>query len=163
MLRAELSALPLLIPTWLTSQWKYLHSDLVFLPTTASPYFGPFNITNNRTTKRRRGLLFTCSLLVLSMRKSSHPWTLIRMLWEKSSLSPVRYSCHDLVKKWCSVIGAKRELQENIEKWKTNNIDAELVHKSIQWRLNSPNALHQTGFWEFQPRTRHHPGNTWPL
>ena len=44
--------------------------------------------------------------------------------------------------------GVKKELRENIEKWNTVNIAAELAHKSIKWRFNAPSAPQQGGIWE---------------
>ena len=35
-------------------------------------------------------------------------------------------------------VGAELELRENIEKWNTNNIAAELAHKGFEWKFKPP-------------------------
>ena len=42
-------------------------------------------------------------------------------------------------------VDAEKELRENIEKWNTINIAAELADKGVQWRFNPPSAPHQSG------------------
>ena len=45
-------------------------------------------------------------------------------------------------------IGAEKELQESVEKWKIVNVAAELSHNGIKQRFNPPSASHQGGIWE---------------
>ena len=47
-----------------------------------------------------------------------------------------------------NVIGAEKELRENVEQWKAVNIAAELAHKGINWRFNLLSAPHQGCIWE---------------
>ena len=47
-----------------------------------------------------------------------------------------------------NLVGAEKELRENIDKWNTTNIAVELAHKSIKCWFNPPNAPHQGGIWE---------------
>ena len=42
-------------------------------------------------------------------------------------------------------VGAKKEIRENIEKWISIKIAAELSQKNIKWRFNPPSAPHQGG------------------
>ena len=116
---------------------------------TGVDYFGPFYVTDRRTTEKRWGFLFTCLTtravhveVVPSMDTSSCVMGVERfvsrrgtpaMLWSDNG---------------ANFIGAEKELRECVEKWNTLNIAAELEHKGIKWRFDPPSAPHQGGIWE---------------
>ena len=47
-----------------------------------------------------------------------------------------------------NLVGAEKELRENIEKWNAIIIAVKLAHKDIKWRCNPSSAPHQGGVWE---------------
>ena len=47
-----------------------------------------------------------------------------------------------------NIVGAERELRENIKMWNTVNFASEIAQRGIKWRFNQSSAPHQGGSWE---------------
>ena len=116
---------------------------------TGFDYFGPFYVTVRKTTEKRWGFLFTCLIT-----RAVHVEIVPSMDASSCVLEVERFDSRRVIPaiNWSdngtNVVGAEKELREDIEKWNTINIAAELAHKGIKWRFNPPSAPHQGGIWE---------------
>ena len=116
---------------------------------TGVDYFGPFYVTLRRTTEKTWGFLFTYLTtravhveIVLSMDMSSFIMVVERFVSRRGTPAMI-WSDNGT-----NFIGAEKELRESIEKWNVVNFAAELAHKGIKWRFNTPSAPHQGGVWD---------------
>ena len=112
-------------------------------------HFGSFYVTVRRTTERRWRFLFTCLTtraihveVVPSMDTSSCVMGFERFVSRRGTPAMI-WSDNGT-----NFIGVEKEHHECIEKWNTLNIAAELVHKGIKLRFNTPSAPNQGGIWE---------------
>ena len=103
--------------------------------------FGLFYVTVRRTTEKSWGFLFTCLTtravhveIVPSMDASSCEMG-VEQFVSRRGTPAIIWSDNGI-----NFVGAEKELRENIEKWNTINIAAELAHKGIKWRFSSPSA-----------------------
>ena len=100
---------------------------------TGVDYFGPFYVPVRRTTEKKWGLLFTCLTtravhveIVPSMDASSCVMGVERFV-SRRGIPAIIWSDNST-----NFVGAEKELRENIEKWNTIYIAAELAHKGIK-------------------------------
>ena len=127
--------------SWQTSQRRDSHTSLLPLPTPVL-VISAHSMSQFVELQRRGGDFSSLvSLLVLSMLKSSLPWTLV--LCNGSGVVRLPWSDNGT-----NFSGVEQELRECMEKWNTLNIAAQVAHKGIRWRFNPPNAPHQGGIWE---------------
>ena len=52
-----------------------------------------------------------------------------------------------------NLVGAKKEMQEQIHKWNQAQIHNELLQNNVDWRFNPPTGSHFGGVWERMIRT----------
>ena len=112
-------------------------------------YFGPFEIKQGRSARKRYGVIFTCMCsravhieIAESMDTSSCINALRRFI---SRRGPVKEITSD---NGTNLTGADRELKQAI-----TELDNEVLHtwagnKGITWKYNPPTASHHGGVWE---------------
>ncbi|XP_033624666.1 uncharacterized protein LOC117288077 [Asterias rubens] len=111
-------------------------------------YFGPFEIKRGRSVLKRYGLIFTC------MASRAVHLEVAQDLSANSCINAVRrFAARRTVKFMRSdngtyLVGAEREMREDIEKWNQAMIDSSLKQLGIQWEFNCPLASHHGGAWE---------------
>ena len=109
-------------------------------------YFGPFYVTVRRTTEKRWGFLFTCLI------SRAVNFEVVPSMDTSSCVMEVE----QFVSRWCTpaiiwsdngtnFVGTEKELRENVEKWNTINITAELALRGFMWWFIPPGAPHQGG------------------
>ncbi|XP_059097362.1 uncharacterized protein LOC131891740 [Tigriopus californicus] len=116
--------------------------------------FGPFKTTRGRALQDRYGLIFKC----LSSR-AAH----IEIVYDKSTDSFIQalrrfISRRGQVKLMRSdngtnFIGAERELRENFQLLKQDEISQDMMNRGIEWVFNPPYSHHFGGVWEREIRT----------
>ena len=52
-----------------------------------------------------------------------------------------------------NLVGAERELREEIKKWNQAKFNNEMLQRNINWKFNPPAGSHFGGIWERQIRT----------
>ncbi|XP_064629278.1 uncharacterized protein LOC135488567 [Lineus longissimus] len=112
-------------------------------------YFGPFIIKKGRnTTLKRYGVIFTC----LSTR-AVH-LEVAQGLTTDSCINAIRrFAARRAVQKLRSdngtnLVGACKEMKEELRKWNQSQIGSALRRKGIEWDFNCPTASHHGGAWE---------------
>ena len=108
-------------------------------------YFGPFLVTNRRSSEKRWSFLFTCFTtraihieLVPSMDTISFVMAIKRFISRRGTPSKI-WSDNGT-----NFVGAEKELLLCINNW---NAETPLSHKGIKWKYNTPSAPHQGGIW----------------
>ncbi|XP_077982843.1 uncharacterized protein LOC144437710 [Glandiceps talaboti] len=112
-------------------------------------YFGPFEIKRGRSTVKRYGVLFTCfsiRAVHIEVAHSLNTDSCINAIRRFAARrGPVRKLRSD---NGTNLIGAKRELREEIEKWNQSRMHSSLRQEDIEWEFNPPYASHHGGVWE---------------
>jgi hypothetical protein len=131
-----------------------LKSDESPFTYTGMDFFGPFEIRQGRSTRKRYGVLFTCMVS-----RAVHI-EVADSLDTSSCINAIRrfISRRGQVKEMTSdngtnLVGANRELRRAIKE-----LDEQVIKKftsghEIKWKFNPPAASHQGGVWERQIRT----------
>ncbi|KAL5010875.1 hypothetical protein ScPMuIL_013180 [Solemya velum] len=112
-------------------------------------FFGPFEVKRGRSQVKRYGVIFTC----LS----------IRAVHLEVAFSLNTDSCIDAIRRFIArrgrpkfirsdngtnLVGAEREMREEIENWNLEQIGGFLSQRHIEWGFNPPAASHFGGVWE---------------
>ncbi|XP_041372870.1 uncharacterized protein LOC121386137 [Gigantopelta aegis] len=112
-------------------------------------FFGPFEVKRGRSTVKRYGVLFTCLAIRAVHLEVAHS------LDTDSCINAIRrfVARRGIVKSIQSdngtnLVGAEREMREEIKKWNMQNINRALQQRSISWSFNPPTASHFGGVWE---------------
>jgi transposase InsO family protein len=121
---------------------------------TGVDFFGPFEVKRGRSTVKRYGVIFTCFSLraihlemAFSLDTSSCIDALRRFV---SRRGPVKIMWSD---NGTNLVGAERELREEMQNWDKEHIREQLLQKGIEWNFNPPGASHFGGVWERMIRT----------
>ncbi|XP_072030454.1 uncharacterized protein [Amphiura filiformis] len=117
-------------------------------------YFGPVEVKRGRSVVKRYGMVFTClAVRAIHIEKAD-------TLETDSCICAIRrfIARRGQVKEvWSdngtNLVGAKRELQEQIRKWNQAQIHSELLQDHVDWRFNPPAGSHFGGVWERMIRT----------
>ena len=117
-------------------------------------YFGPFEVKRGRSLVKRYGVIFTClSTRAIHLEKADS-------LEMDSCISAIRrfMSRRGQVKEMRSdngsnLVGAEKEMRNEINKWNQAQIQDYLLQKNVEWRFNPPAGSHFGGVWERQIRT----------
>ena len=111
-------------------------------------YFGPLGIKRGRSVLKRYGVIFTC------MASRAVHLEVAQDLSADSCINAVRrFAARRTVKflrsdNGTNLVGAEREMREEMEKWNQAKIDSSLKQIGIQWEFNCPLASHHGGAWE---------------
>ena len=112
-------------------------------------YFGPIEVKRGRTTMKRYGVIFTCLSIravhlevAHSLSSDSCINTIRRFVARRG---PVQLIWSD---NGTNLVGAQRELKEEIAKWNESHIVESLQQRDISWKFNPPTASHFGGVWE---------------
>ncbi|XP_071171091.1 uncharacterized protein [Mytilus edulis] len=112
-------------------------------------YFGPFAIKQRRCTVKRYGVIFTClkiravHLEVADSLDTSSCINAIRRFIARRGVPKIIRSDNGT-----NLVGAQRELKDEIVKWNLNQIDNFMLQKGIDWKFNPPVASNFGGVWE---------------
>lgn len=117
-------------------------------------YFGPFEVKRGRSLVKRYGVIFTClSTRAIHLEKADS-------LDTDSCINAIRrfMSRRGQVKEMRSdngsnLVGAEKEMRNEINKWNQAQIQDYLLQKNVDWRFNPPAGSHFGGVWERQIRT----------
>ena len=129
-------------------------SDVPPFTFTDIDYFGPFEVKQGRSMKKRYGVIFTCMSsraihieIAESLDTSSCINTIRRFISRKG---PVREIISD---NGTNFVGANRELRDTIKELSLPEIYKFAANHNITWKFNTPAASHHGGAWERQIRT----------
>ena len=116
---------------------------------TGVDYFGPFEIKQGRSMKKRYGVIFTC------MNSRAVHLEIAESLDTSSCINAIRrfVSRRGQVKEITSdngtnLTGAERELRQAIQELDSQSIQAWSANRGIKWKFNPPTASHHGGVWE---------------
>ena len=117
-------------------------------------YFGPFEIKRGRSVLKRYGVLFTCFNsravhleIAHSLDTSSCINAIRRFVARRGPCKRLRSD------NGTNLVGAQRELKEQIDQWNHAKIESELRQEGILWDFNAPSSSHHGGVWERMIRT----------
>jgi hypothetical protein len=117
-------------------------------------YFGPIEVKRGRSVTKRYGVVFTClssRAIHLEVAQSLETDSCINAIRRFSARrGPVRVIRSD---NGTNLVGAKRELREELLKCDGTKIRNSLLEKEIDWQFNPPTASHFGGVWERMIRT----------
>ena len=129
-------------------------SDVPPFTFTGIDYFGPFEVKQGRSMKKRYGVIFTCMSsraihieIAESLDTSSCINAIRRFI---SRRGPVREIISD---NGTNFVGANRELRDAIKELSLPEIYKFAANHNITWKFNTPAASHHGGAWERQIRT----------
>lgn len=116
---------------------------------TGMDYFGPLEVKRGRTITKRYGVIFTCCSSRAVHLEVAHSLTtdscinaIRRFLARRGSVALIRSD------NGTNLVGAEKELRQEIEKWNQSSIGRYLQQRNISWKFNPPAASHFGGFWE---------------
>jgi hypothetical protein len=112
-------------------------------------YFGPFEVKRGRSMMKRYGVIFTC------LASRAVHLEVSQTLDTDSCINAIRrfVARRGPVKKMWSdngtnLVGASREIQEEINKWNKSRMQETLLRQEIEWKFNPPAGSHFGGVWE---------------
>ncbi|XP_038077334.1 uncharacterized protein LOC119745182 [Patiria miniata] len=112
-------------------------------------YFGPFEVKRGRSMVKRYGVIFTCLTsravhleLAHSLDTDSCINAIRRFSARRGSLKSI------LSDNGTNLVGAEREMREQMRTWNQQKIHDNLLQKGISWQFNPPAGSHFGGIWE---------------
>ncbi|XP_077870214.1 uncharacterized protein LOC144363269, partial [Saccoglossus kowalevskii] len=121
---------------------------------TGVDYFGPLEIKRSRSILKRYGVIFTCMTsraVHLEVAHSLDTDSCINAFRRfKARRGNVRTMRSD---NGTNLVGAKHELQNQIDEWNHTKIGKVLHQDHIEWKFNPPAGSHFGGIWEREIRT----------
>ncbi|XP_006821687.1 uncharacterized protein LOC102801951 [Saccoglossus kowalevskii] len=121
---------------------------------TGVDYIGPLEVKRGRGTVKRSGVIFTCMAsravhleIAHSLDTDSCINAFRRFKARRGNVKSVRSD------NGTNLVGAKRELQAEIDRWNHTKISSALHQVDIDWKFNPPAGSHFGGIWERQIRT----------
>ena len=112
-------------------------------------YFGPFIVKRGRASVKRYGVIFTCLTsravhleIAHSLDTDSCINTIRRFISRRGPVETIRSD------NGTNLVGACRELKEEIKRWNEATFNNALQQQNITWCFNTPTASHQGGIWE---------------
>ena len=116
---------------------------------TGIDYFGPFEIKQGRSMKKRYGVIFTCMNsravhleIAESMDTSSCVNALRRFVCRRGQVKEITSD------NGSNLCGADRELQQAIQELDPQVLQTWSANSGIQWKFNPPASSHHGGVWE---------------
>ena len=111
-------------------------------------YFGPFEIKRGRSILKRYGVIFTClasRMVHLEVAQDLSADSCINAVRRFAAQRTIKFLRSD---NGTNLVGAEREMREEMEKWNQARIDSSLKQMGIQSEFNCPLASHHGGAWE---------------
>ena len=112
-------------------------------------YFGPFHVKRGRSLVKRYGVVFTClssRAIHLEVAHSLDTDSCLNAIRRFTSRrGPVRVMWSD---NGTNLVGAEKELREELDKWEPSKVQNLLLESQIEWHFNPPAASHFGGVWE---------------
>ena len=112
-------------------------------------FFGPFYVKVGRSSVKRYGAIFTClATRAVHIEKADSMDTsacinlIRRFIARRGQVKCIRSD------NGSNMVGAERELRQEIQKLNQAQIHSTLLQKSINWIFNPPTASHHGGIWE---------------
>ena len=117
-------------------------------------YFGPFEIKQGRSIVKRYGVIFTCANsravyleMAYSLTTDSCIAAIGRFVARRRQIVSIRSD------NGTNLVGAERQLRQEIMKLDQSRLHNTLSHKAIDWKFNPPASSHFGGFRERLIRT----------
>lgn len=116
---------------------------------TGMDYFGPFEVKHGRSSLKRYGVIFTClttravHIEVAHTLETDSCINAIRRFMARRGNVKVMISDNGT-----NLVGANRELREEIQKWNVSKICTSLSKQHVEWKFNPPSGSHFGGVWE---------------
>jgi hypothetical protein len=117
-------------------------------------YFGPFEIKEGRSVKKRYGVIFTCMssravhLEIANSMDTSLCINAVRRFLSRRG--PVKEMKSD---NGSNLVGASREMKRALQEMDVDDLQRFSISHGIKWTFNPPAASHHGGVWERQIRT----------
>lgn len=112
-------------------------------------FFGPFEIKQRRTVLKRYGAIFTCLKI-----RAVH-LEIVHTMDTDSCINAIRrfmsrYGVPKFIRSdnGTNLVGAERELREQIQKFSETKLDNFMLDNNIDWEFNPPAASNFGGVWE---------------
>jgi hypothetical protein len=117
-------------------------------------FFGPFEIKQGRSVKKRYGVLFTCMTsravhieIAKSLDTSSCINAIRRFIARRGSVKEITSD------NGTNLVGANNEIRQTLRELDEGDIQNFATRRRIVWKFNIPAASHHGGVWERQIRT----------
>ncbi|XP_021340011.1 uncharacterized protein LOC110441229 [Mizuhopecten yessoensis] len=111
--------------------------------------FGPFELKRGRSVVKRYGVLYTCLTtravhleVAASMDTDSCINAIRRFIARRGKPMFIRSD------NGTNLVGAQREMQEEIQKWNRDKLNQNMLQSGIHWEFNPPAGSHFGGVWE---------------
>ena len=121
---------------------------------TGMDYFGPFDVRQGRTTRKRYGVVFTCLNsravhleVAESLDTSSCMDAVRRFIARRGNVKEI-FSDNGT-----NLVSTNKELKQSLQELNQEHISYHMHRQNIDWHFNPPTASHQGGIWERQIRT----------
>ncbi|XP_033103301.1 uncharacterized protein LOC117106074 [Anneissia japonica] len=116
-------------------------------------YFGPLEVKQGRSSVKY-GVVFACmacKAIHLEVADSLDIDACVNAIRRfVSRPGPVKLVRSD---NGTNIVGAQREMKQEIQKWNQSNIHDSLLQRGIDWVFNPPSGSHHGGIWERQIRS----------
>ena len=116
--------------------------------------FGPLLVKKGRSMVKRYGVLFTCLTtravhieVAHTLSTDSFINALRRFVSRRGQAEEIRSD------NGTNLVGAERELREEIDRWNLQQIHESMLQHHVKWKFNPPGASHHGGVWERQIRS----------
>tara|TARA_B110000881_G_scaffold142907_1_gene126249 strand:- start:157 stop:5301 length:5145 start_codon:yes stop_codon:yes gene_type:complete len=117
-------------------------------------YFGPLQVKRGRSQVKRYGVVFVCLAskaihleCAASLDTDACINVIRRFISRRGQVTEIRSD------NGSNLVGAKREMQNEIKSWNQTRIHDSLLQKNVDWIFNPPGGSHHGGIWERQIRT----------
>ncbi|XP_069128774.1 uncharacterized protein [Argopecten irradians] len=112
-------------------------------------FFGPFELKRGRSIVKRYGVIFTCLVtravhleVAASLDTDSCINAIRRLIARRGKPTFIRSD------NGTNLVGAERELKEEIHKWNHGKIHHDVLQHGVHWEFNPPSGSHFGGIWE---------------
>lgn len=112
-------------------------------------FFGPFELKRGRSVIKRYGVIFTCLVsravhleVAASLDTDSCINVIRRFIARRGKPVFIRSD------NGTNLVGAHREMREDIQKWNCDKLHENMLQSGIQWEFNPPAGSHFGGVWE---------------
>ena len=126
-----------------------VNSNFKAFQKTGMDYFGPITVKNGRKTEKRYGVIFTCLAVRGIHIEIAHSMTTDSCLMAIQRFTSVRGCPEEIFSdNGRNLVGASRELKEELEDLDQDSLNRRLSAFNINWRFLPPSSPHMGGAWE---------------